>query len=177
MSTTIVASERHYARFLSPGTFVAEITRKPIESRDDLKAVCELAKSITERHNAKPYGFTLDTYEELPPIPDGKGGEFKVEPRFVKSSGVHYLGGYLERWEEVFARKKKEEDILRSNMRGNDIAVLVVNQNSYKHTSAFEKDDLLIDPETGEILRRGDEPELLAAYETLAAQKALGLEA
>src|SRR5512135_2906984 len=52
--------ERHFVTFYSPGTMVAEQTVKPIDSWD-VEATIEMARSITERHNARPYAFRFST--------------------------------------------------------------------------------------------------------------------
>lgn len=52
--------EQHFVTFYSPGTFVAEETRKPIESWDVAQAVA-MAGEIQERNGATPYGFQFTT--------------------------------------------------------------------------------------------------------------------
>ncbi|KQY96411.1 DUF551 domain-containing protein [Brevundimonas sp. Root1423] len=55
-----VVVQQHFVLFLSPGTFVAEATEKPVPSWDVATAVA-MADSITERHGATPYGFRFIT--------------------------------------------------------------------------------------------------------------------
>lgn len=52
--------EKHFVRFLSAGTFVAEETVMPIEEWDVDQAI-EMVRNITERYGAKPYGFQFVT--------------------------------------------------------------------------------------------------------------------
>ena len=42
-------------------------------------------------------------------------------------------------------------------LRCNHIAAVVENCNSYKSVHPFEKDDVLLDPETGAVLARGSD--------------------
>ena len=78
--------KKHFVTFLSPGTFVAEESTKPIDSWDVDKAV-KMARSIKERHNARPYGFQFSTRERGPDDLDSK---------VTKQSGVYWLGGKVE---------------------------------------------------------------------------------
>lgn len=52
--------EKHFVKFYSAGSFVAEETVKEIDSWDVNKAI-EMSKDITERYGAKPYGFRFIT--------------------------------------------------------------------------------------------------------------------
>lgn len=52
--------QQHFVTFYSPGTFMAEMTEKPIDSWD-VKAAVKMAKSVKERYGATPYGFRFTT--------------------------------------------------------------------------------------------------------------------
>lgn len=54
--------QKHFVRFLSPGTFVAEETTLQIDSWD-VEAAKRKAGSVTERYNATPYAFQFITRE------------------------------------------------------------------------------------------------------------------
>ena len=112
--------KKHFVTFLSPGTFFAETTTKPIDSWDVDKAV-EMARTVKERYNARPYGFRFSTRERGPDDLDSKE---------VKTSGVYFLGGKIETLKEVEARNDPKEEILRSNMRCNGWKKIVVNRRS-----------------------------------------------
>lgn len=127
--------KQHFVTFLSPGTFVAEQTTKPIDSWDVDEAV-KMAKKIKERYGARPYGFQFSTRERGPNDLDSK--ETKV-------SGTYYLGGKVETLKELEARNDPKEEILRSNMRCNGWAKIVTNTNSWKWTQPLQKSDTVLD--------------------------------
>ena len=149
---------KHFITFCSPGTFTSETTTKPISSWDTKEAI-KIAQTITERHGAKPYGFLFETKVVADPIPDGEGGTLEVEPKSVKSSGIYYLGGKLETYDDIEARKDPKEETLLWNMKWNDYPIIIVNTNSWKFTAAYKESDSIVDAETGEIIDRGDDKE------------------
>lgn len=127
--------EKHFVEFLSPGTFVSEATEKPIDAWDTEKAVI-MAAEIIERHGAKPYGFRFTTRAR---------GDDDLDSKVTKRSGMYYLGGEVFTRDQVEARNLPGEEILRSNMRSNDIERIVVNTNSWKYTAALGKDDVVLE--------------------------------
>jgi len=149
---------KHFVEFFSPGTFQAEYSTRSIPSWSIAKAI-KLSKKVIERHGAKPYGFQFVTCICADPIPDGEGGKLKVVSKEVKRSGMHYLGGEILKFDDV--PNTKENKILRSNMECNDMPVLVVNNNSWKWTAEFKKDDVVVD-EKGVIVRRGNDKDIMA---------------
>lgn len=127
--------KQHFVNFLSPGTFMAEETCKPIDSWDIEKAV-KMARKIKERYNARPYGFQFSTRERGPKDLDSKE---------THRSGTYYLGGTVETLAEVEARNDPKEEILRSNMRCNGWDKIVTNRNSWKWTQPLGKNDHVLD--------------------------------
>lgn len=101
--------EKHFVIFFSPGTFVAESSQKPIDSWDVQTAV-DMARTITERHNATPYGFCFVTRRRE--VDD-------LDSREVARSKMYYLGGEVLTLEQVKARNNPDERILVSNMEVN----------------------------------------------------------
>jgi len=145
--------ETHYVEFFSPGTFMSESTRKKIDAWSPTLA-CSLAKKIKERHGATPYGFRFVTMLEAKPVEVEGGEKMDVLPKQVKNSGIYFITGTIRTAEEVLAGTDPEENILRSNVRCNNIPAVIENCNSYKSTMPFEKQDLLVDWD-GNILRQG----------------------
>lgn len=127
--------KQDFVEFLSPGTFVSESTRKPIDSWD-VDAAKAMASEIVERHAAKPYGFRFLTRER---------GADDLDSKVTQTSGIYYLGGTLRTAEEVLASDDPREAILRSNIRGNGIERIIVNTNSWKFTNEFTSKDTLLD--------------------------------
>src|SRR5262249_15810152 len=130
--------EKHQVTFYSPGTLFSELSTYDIESWDTAKAV-ELSEKVVERYGAKPYGFVFETLLTMPKIPRADGGSFTVQPKLKERSGIHFLGGKLETYDEVEARNDPKESILRSNMRGNEMWIVCINTNSFRSTLPFDE--------------------------------------
>lgn len=140
---------KHFVTFVSPGTMFSEETRQPISAWNP-KIAAEMARGITERHGAKPYGFRFSTCLAHEPVPDGEGGTLEVLSRKVAESGIYFLGGELRTIDHVRKVANPKEEILLSNMEANNWAIIIENTNSYKSTHPFNEEDFVIDPETGE---------------------------
>lgn len=147
---------QHQVTFLSPGTFLNEQTTRDIEAWDTHLAI-DMAKSVVERHGAKPYAFFFTTSIVSSSVPDGEGGELEVKPKQVAKSGTHFLGGSVLTYDDLEQRADPKEEILRSNMLCNDVPIVVENCNSYKTTVPFTEQDVVVD-ERGYIIVRGDDP-------------------
>jgi len=130
-----------FCTYYSPGTFFLEQSRFEIETRSVAACATRAKADVKERHGAKPFAFRFT---------DGNGKSL---------SGLHYLTGKVIRLDEV--PDDKEHSIMRSNMFDPDRCVVVENTNSYKHVSHFSEGDVIVDWE-GNVVRRGDEPELVA---------------
>lgn len=127
--------KRHFVTFLSPGTFVAEDSTKPIEAWN-VKAAQAMAEGITERHSAIPYGFYFTTMERAP-------GEW--EPKRTAKSPMYYLPHCkVETLEEIEARNDPKESILRSNMRGNGYSRVIVTTKGWKWTQPLTDTDVVL---------------------------------
>jgi hypothetical protein len=150
---------QEFVVFYSPGTLFAESSAKPIERRDVAMAA-RMAADVTERYNAKPYGFQFETRIIADPIPDGEGGTMRVLAKAVDVSGTHFLCGTLETYDDVVKRDNPEESILRSNMRGMS-PIVCVTENSFLSTMPFEEGDCVLDV-NGVVVERGDDPKWVA---------------
>src|SRR5579864_6757012 len=96
-TSNMIFKRKHTVTFYSPGTLFSESTTKEIDSWDTKKAV-EMADSVMERYNAKPYAFVFRTLKTHDDVSDGDGGFLKVEAKKEKESGYYFLGGKLVTW-------------------------------------------------------------------------------
>lgn len=126
---------QHYVTFYSPGTFVAEQTRRPVEAWD-VEAASDMARTISERHGATPYGFQFTTNERK---------DDELDSKEVARSPFYYLGGRVETLAEVEARNDPKESVLRTNMRANGFDRIVVNDNSWRWTQPLRPTDVVLD--------------------------------
>ena len=126
---------KHFVLFLSPGTFVSE-TREVEVPKHDVDNTIVLAQDIVERYGAKPYGFQFITRERS----DG----WSV-PKETYRSGTYYLGGTVRTYEQVVEDNRPDEEILRSNMRINNIERIIENNNSWKFTAELKDRDVVLD--------------------------------
>lgn len=134
----------HFVTFYSPGTFVVEETTKSIASWDVDKAV-KMAGEIVERYGARPYAFKFSTRSR---------SAADLDSKVSRTSCLYYLGGRIETREEVEARNDPKEDILRFNMRANDIDRILVNDNSWRNRSPLNKDDIVLDVTLPKLRKR-----------------------
>ncbi len=134
-STLEQVMQKHFVNFYSPGSFFAEQSTMPIPSWD-VEQAKELAHGVKERYGATPYGFSFSTRAR---------GSDDLDSKEVARSAMYYLGGKVETLEEVEARNDPKEAILRSNMRGNGYARIIVNDNSWRFTGALKDGDVVLD--------------------------------
>lgn len=127
--------QQHFVSFLSPGSFVSEETVKPIDSWDVDQAV-QMARTIVERHGAKPYGFRFITRSR---------GPDDLDSRETARSGIYYLGGTVETAKQIMARNDPKEEILRSNIRSNRYDRIITNTNSWRFTAPLYAEDVVLD--------------------------------
>lgn len=144
---------KHFVEFFSPGTFLSESSQRAIESWDT-KTAATMATEITERYNAKPYGFKFFTSIAAESIDDGEGGKLNVQPKEIARSGMYYLTGDLILFDDA------PKGTLRSNMRCNHWPICIENKNSWRFTGTFGANDFIVDKE-GNTVRRGNDADLV----------------
>lgn len=127
--------EKHFVIFMSPGTFVPEATEREIASWD-VDTAAKMALNIVERYGARPFGFQFVTLSR---------GENDLNSKETARSGTYYLGGRIETLAEVEARNDPKEEILRFNMRANEIDRIIINDNSWRFVTELEPDDIVLD--------------------------------
>lgn len=126
---------QNYVTFFSPGTFVAETSQMKIDEWNIEKAV-DMARGVTERYNAKPYGFQFSTRARKP-------GE--LDAKTIDTSKMFYIGGRIETLEEIKNRRDPKDDILISNMQTNHWDRVVVNENSWRIVQPLAPGDVVLD--------------------------------
>lgn len=126
--------QKHFVKFLSAGTFVAEETTKEIDSWDIEKAK-QMSKEIVERYGARPYGFCF--------ITKGRSNT-DLDSKVIDQSGVYYINGVVETLEELKAKNDPNNRILISNMEGNGWDKVVTTYNPYRWTQPFTENDTVI---------------------------------
>lgn len=127
--------KKHFVTFYSPGTFVSETSSRPIDSWDIDKAK-DMARDISERYNATPYGFRFTTRER---------SDEELDSKDIAHSAMYYLGGKIETLAEVKARATDKESTLIGNMECNNVERIITNDNSWRFTAALEKDDVVLE--------------------------------
>ncbi len=126
---------KHFVTFYSPGTFVDEETRTPIDAWD-VAAAFAMAKDITERHDAKPYAFQFTTRSR---------GDDDLDSKEVARSPMHYFGVKIETIEEISARRRPKERTLLANMRSNGWDRIVTTTSGWKTSRPLGAEDVVLD--------------------------------
>jgi hypothetical protein len=127
--------KKHFVKFFSPGTIVAETTDKEIKEWDTNEAL-RMSKDIKERYGARPYGFYFYTKERK---------ENELDSKITKKSGIFYIGGIIKTLEEVKNENLESNRILISNMEINGYDRIIEVNSSYSWTMPFRKDDTLLE--------------------------------
>ena len=127
--------EKHFVTFLSPGTFVAEETTRPVESWD-VETAKAMARDVKERYDATPYGFYFSTRAR---------DDDELDSRMTKRSGVYYLGGKVMTIAQLKGRGDPHDLILIRNMENNGWRRIIENTNSWKWTQPLNKDDTVLE--------------------------------
>ena len=165
--------QEHFVVFYSPGTLFSESTTKTISAWNPTEAL-RLASNVKERHGAIPFGFQFETRIVADPIPDGQGGELRVEPKTVRTSGMFFIAGQPRLFTELL--DDRENHILKSNMRANDWPIVVETCRGYRETHPFKEEDAII-TEQGTIIHCGKEAEFVAYRKRILEQWKLEREA
>lgn len=126
--------QKHFVTFYSPGSFVAETTTKPVDEWN-VEAARELAKTITERHGATPYGFRFSTR--------GRSRD-DLDSKTIDTSPMYYIGGKVETYEEIVARDLPDEHILRGNMACNGYTRIWTSTSGWKWSQPLKADDVVL---------------------------------
>ena len=127
--------KKNFVIFYSPGSFVSEMTEKEIDSWDIEKAK-ELARSVSERYNAKPFGFRFITRSR---------NDDELDSKVTEKSNMYYLGGKIRHLDFIILENNPDDRILISNMKMNGWDRVVENTNSWKVTQPLEENDVVLE--------------------------------
>lgn len=133
--TDQITAQKHFVKFFSPGTFMAETSSKEVEDWD-VEAAKRLARDIKGRYGATPYGFQFFTR--------GRAAD-ELDSKVIAKSQFYWLGGKVETAEEVLARNDPKEQILCSDIRINSYKRIITNDNSYRWTAPLGDTDVVLD--------------------------------
>ena len=125
--------KKRYVTFYSPGTFVAEQTVKCVASWDVKKAVAMLP-GITERYNAKPYGFQFHTMRR---------GLRDMHPKEIERSPMYYVNCKVQTLEDVEAEGPVTAT-LAQNMRSNNWDRVITTTEGWKWTQPLRDGDVVL---------------------------------
>ena len=107
------------------GTFFSETDEFPFDT--DKRDVNAIAKEVRKRYGKMAFGFRRCYYLH---------GEQKF-----RDKGWIYLSGDIESKDEVFKKNLPNEDILRNNMKFNDVPAVIRMEG---HVFPFNKEDKLL---------------------------------
>ena len=123
--------EKHFVVFFSPGTFVAEMTEKEIDSWSVDKAVA-MSTKITERYGAKPYGFHFITKSRK---------DYELDSKVTKTSGMYYINCKVQTIKDF---DPVADRILIDNMRRNKWDRVVTSTKGYRWTQPLRDGDVVL---------------------------------
>lgn len=126
---------KHFVTFYSHGTVFHETTTREIDSWDVEKAA-EMARTIIERHGARPFAFKFTTRARE---------DDELDSKVVERSVVYFLEGTIRTLADLERENRPEDEILRMNMRFNGIDRVVENKNSWRTVHEFHEGDVVLD--------------------------------
>lgn len=139
-----IATKRSFVEFRSPGIITAKIAELAIDAWDIGEAL-KMSESIKESHGADPFGFMFIERVIAGEIDDGFGGKLKVQPREIRTSGMHYIRGVIRTVEDVRRDALSSERIILSNMECNGWAkIITINNNGLKWSQPFFDGDQVV---------------------------------
>jgi hypothetical protein len=138
--------EQHFVTFFSPGTFFAEQTTLPIDSWD-VEQAKQMAATVTERYNAKPYAFQFSTRSR---------SDSELDSSVSAKSKMYFINCRIRTVAEVEANSDPKEQTLLANMKGNGWGAIAQTITGWKWSQPFEEGDVLL-TEDGQVITAGAE--------------------
>lgn len=127
--------EKHFVTFYSPGTFFDEETTKEISSWD-INIARELAKNVTERYNARPFGFQFSTRIR---------GDEDFDSYETNRSPMYYLNATILTKDELIAKNDPKNEILLTNMEHNKWDRVITGIAGFRWAKPLHDNDIILD--------------------------------
>lgn len=121
---------KYYATFYAPGTFISETETIEIQDPNNYQQIVEKGKALKFRYGAKAYCFT--TY-----CKDNRGKCTEPSPRV-------FFGVRIRTLQDVIKENNPDEEILRSNMKNNNIKRVAQTINGFVSSIALCDEDIII---------------------------------
>jgi len=126
--------KKNYVTFYSPGTMVAETTKREVSSWNVDKAL-KMMEDIKERHGATPYGFCFTTM---------KRGLRDFEPKETARSGMYYVNCKVQTLEEMEKTHNPAESTLLQNMKTNGWDKIVTTTSGWTWSHPLQDGDIVL---------------------------------
>ncbi len=131
----------------------------------DVQDAVKVSRVVKNPHGdpGGPSWFSFSSVISHDPIPDGEGGTLEVRSATVGESGRFYLGGSILTYEEVtqiHLTDQRTWSPILDNMRNSGQWIICVAADSL--VSVFGHSDVVVDPLSGEVVERGDDPARVA---------------
>jgi hypothetical protein len=127
--------QKHFVTFYSPGTFFDEETTKEI-SEWDINAARELAKNITERYDARPFGFQFSTRSR---------GDEDFDSHEINRSPMYYLNATILTRDEIIAKNDPKDEMLLTNMEYNKWNRIITGTAGFRWAKPLRDSDIILD--------------------------------
>ena len=139
---------RHFVIYTKPD---GDAIPQPIESWDILRAL-----AMAPEGNVPAYAFRFETHLFAVGEFEGKARDLLVERE--NKSPIYYMGGELLMHDRIATDKERET--LAWNMKNNKAPIAIAITRRWTRHEFFCETDIQLDPRTGEVMRRGDDPHL-----------------
>lgn len=126
--------KKHFVTFYSPGTFVSEETTQEINSWN-VEEAAQRAENITERYNARPFGFRFITKER---------GENDLDSTEIDRSNMYYVNCKIQTLPILILRNHPDDAILISNMQVNGWDKVATTIKGWRATYQINKGDVVL---------------------------------
>lgn len=130
--------KKHFVEYLSPGTFVSEVSNREVASWSVPDAI-KMMGEIVERHGARPYGFRFYTMSR---------GEDDLNASRTARSHIYFVNCDVLTAEEILADDDPRFATMRANVLGNGIKRVARTRHGWlAHLPMSDRDEVIEAPE------------------------------